>query len=137
MVTINGKIVQGLGEASRTLTFQIPQIATVFPEIADCFVGSINVILDAQLEPLSPDFVTHPIKWCSNGPPEMFGFLRIEFEVPRAYIFTKAWIYIPYGSPHRLNPYYAEVITPKPQLDLQGQVECKIHLSPQRAKVVV
>ncbi len=138
MLIIDGNIVRGLGAATHTLALQLPEIGKTFPEIAECSVGTINVVLDAQLDVISPDFVTHPIKWHPKAASEMFGFLSVLFEVPKADITpTKVWIYIPYGSPHRVNPYYTEIIVPEPKLDLQNQVACKIHIPAQRAKVII
>jgi hypothetical protein len=138
VLSIDCRIVNGLGQATKTLALQLPLIAPVFPEIASCFEGSINVIMDAQLEVVSPDFVTQPIKWIPQSEiTEVFGFVRVQFEVPNARVLTGAWIYIPYGSPHRSNPYYAEVIAPKPKLDLKGQSDCRIHFPATRTKARV
>jgi hypothetical protein len=136
MLTIDGKIVSGLGAATKTVALQLPHIQKVFPEISQCHPGTVNVIIDAQFEVVSPDFVTDPIKWHPDprSLPEMFGFFRIRFEVPAANINQDAWIYIPYGSPHRKNPYHVEVLAAK--LTLQGQTDCKIHIRPRTAKVL-
>ncbi len=135
MLTIDGKIVSGLSAASTTVAMQLPLIQQVYPDVAQCHPGTINVILDAQLEVVSPDFVTDPIKWHQNGLPEMFGFLKIRFEVAAANINRDAWVYIPYGSPHRKNPYYVEILAQK--LPLQGQTDCKVHIRPRVGKVFV
>jgi hypothetical protein len=64
----------------------------------------------------------------------MFGILRIGFEVMAAKIDEAAWIYIPYSSPHRANPYQVEIIAH--QLNLQGHTDCKIRIVG-KAKVLV
>jgi hypothetical protein len=113
MLTIDGMIVSGLGVASRTLKLQLPKITQIYPDLNGLHEATINVILDAQLEVVKPDIVTDPLKWHPDARtrPVMFGFLTVRFEVPAAGVLVDAWIYIPYDSPHRKNPYYAEVLT--------------------------
>jgi len=98
----------------------------VHPELGKCSQRTINVILECQLELISPAFVIGPIRWHPNAF-EMFGFQSIIFEVADPKQKTEAWIYLPYGSPHRLNPFYAEVLAP--ELQLSDTTTCSIHIS--------
>ncbi len=84
------------------------------------------MILDCQLEVVSPDHVVGPIDWTGSGNGELFGLRKIRLEIPDAQS-VDAWIYIPYGSPHRLNPFYAEIIAPR--IDLRDASICKIHFA--------
>ena len=126
MLTIPGKIVSGLGVASQTLKLQMPHFVSAHPELGKCLERTINVILECQLEIISPTFVIGPIRWHPSAF-EMFGFLPIVFELIEPKIETEAWIYLPYSSPHRVNPFYAEVLAPG--LQLGGAPACKIHMN--------
>jgi hypothetical protein len=127
MVIIPGNMVRGLGKATQALQLQMPEFVEVCPELSKCRIGTINVILECQLEVISPDFVIGPIDWCGDGVGESFGLLGVCFEVIEPRSETDAWIYIPYGSPHRLNPYYVEILAPP--LSLGCSSACKVHLT--------
>jgi hypothetical protein len=126
MITISGQIVRGLSAATQTLKFQMPHFLKVCPELQSCHLGTINVILDAQLE-ITPDVLVGPINWAGTPPGEVFGLLKVRFEIEDPQMESEAWIYIPYGSPHRLNPYYAEILAPL--LSFSRSPACKIHFS--------
>jgi hypothetical protein len=132
MITIPGKIVPGMRAATRTVEAQMPHFLKVCPELESCRRATINVILDCQLDIIAPDFVIGPVVWSADLHRELFGLLKIRLEVDEPRAETDAWIYIPYGSPHRLNPYHAEILAPP--LSIQGST-CKIHLK--AAKVLV
>jgi len=130
MVTISGRVVRGLGAANQTLRHQLPGLLKVCPELRGCFCGTINVILDCQLEVISPDHIAGPIDWTGSGNGELFGLRKILLEIHAGQL-VEAWIYIAYGSPHRSNPYYAEILAP--QIELKGGVSnCKIHFAAAR-----
>jgi|SRR5580658_5963183 hypothetical protein len=127
MVTIGAKIVRGLGAASRTLQLQMPEFLKVCPELEKCSLRTINVILECHLEVLSTHHLVGPVDWTGSGRAgELFGLRKVRFETCDGRL-TDAWIYIPYGSPHRLNPFYAEILAPP--IDLGSTPDCKIHLS--------
>lgn len=132
MVAIPGKIVRGLGAASQTLQLQMPHFVKAHPELGKCLPRTINVILECQLEVLSPSFLIGPIQW-NTGAPEMFGFRSVVFELVQPQLTSDAWLYLPYSSPHRLNPFYAEILAP--ELQLSDTTACKIHIT--AGKVVV
>lgn len=126
---INGVVVQGLGAATTTLDLQIPLIEKEFPEIGSCGSckrGSINIQLKNALRIENPDHTTRPIVW-AGLPGEVFSFLRILLEYPIGANPTRAWIYIPHGSPHRNNRCQVEVIA-KPMQDLAYGSRCRIHI---------
>ncbi len=131
MVTISGKITHGLGAAGQNLKAQMPHFIRACPELEECHLGTINLNLDCELQIDLPDFIVGPFEWSKNCPAEKFGFLKIHFEVVGPRIETDAWIYIPHLSPHRSNPYYAEILAPR--VNLNGSADCKIHV---RAKKV-
>ena len=126
MVVIPGKIVRGLGAASQTLQLQMPYFVKVHPELGKCSPRTINVILECQLEIISPSFVIGPIQWHPSAL-ELFGFRSIVFEFSQPRLESEAWLYLPYSSPHRLNPFYAEILAP--ELRLGDSPACMIHIS--------
>jgi hypothetical protein len=130
MVTITGRIVHGMGVATETIRKQMPHFLKVCRELAECKHATINVILDCQLD-MIPDFTVGPIVWEENGRPELFGFLRVMFEIVAPKSETDAWVYIPYNSAHRLNPFHAEILAP-PLLLVGQTVECMVHLKGKR-----
>ena len=125
MVIIDGQITSGTKSAHNNIPKQIPHIEKEFPEVKDCKHATINVILDCQIEIIAPDYVTTPIKW-DSGRREMFGFVRVGFEVVGGTGVIDAWIYIPYNSDHRMNPYVVEILTTP--IDLEGAKECRIYV---------
>jgi hypothetical protein len=127
MLAIPGTIVRGFGGASTALKSQMPHFVKVHPELEICSLRTINVVLECQLEIISPTFLIGPIQWQPQTLREMFGFKSIEFEFGNPIAKTHAWIYLPYNSPHRLNPFYAEILAP--ELQLNNSPACKIHIS--------
>jgi hypothetical protein len=103
----------------------MPHFINVHPELGKCLQRTINVVLECQLEIVSPTFTIGPIRWHPDAL-EMFGFQPIVFQLDEPKLETDAWIYIPYGSPHRLNPFYAEVLAPL--VELGDRTACKIQL---------
>ena len=69
---------------TRNLDAQVPKIAEEFPELKDCYHGTINVELDVPLFVVAPDHRTKPIHWDDAFPDgEVFDLLRIWFQAPR------------------------------------------------------
>jgi hypothetical protein len=127
MISIEARIVKGMGSASENLARQLPLIAQEFPEIAGCHLGSINLELAAPLVVFGSDHRTKSIAWRDVQPrAEIFDFIRIEFEAPSGGMRIKAWLYIAHHSPHRNTPRIHEVIAPK--LNLSNISICKIHI---------
>ena len=91
MVTITGKIVRGMGIATVTVARQMPHFIKVCEELAECKYATMNVILDCQLDVI-PDFTVGPIVWEEEGRPELFGFLKVMFEIVEPTSETKAWV---------------------------------------------
>jgi hypothetical protein len=86
------------------------------------------LILECQLEILAPDFLIDPIDWTkSGGAGELFGLVKIRFEPADVGSETDAWLYLPYDSPHRANPYYAEILAP--MLPIQEPSVCRLHFT--------
>ena len=110
MIKLDGTVVEGLREASRcTIAAQMPCFVKEIPEMEGSYYGTINLRLDSQLGIENPDLEILCV-WC--GPPgEMFGFLEIAIEFPIESEPRQAWIYIPYGSPHRGNRFQVEIIS--------------------------
>lgn len=128
MTSITGTIQKGFGGASGNLVTQLPQIAQGFPEVKDCFLGTLNVELERPLLVLSPDHRTKSIDWDSANHPggEVFDILRIRIEAPPGSSPMPAWLYIPHNSDHRKNLRIHEAIAPKLQVSVGGQ--CIIHI---------
>jgi len=131
MDIIDGIIVDGMKSASQNLEWQMPYFLEVFPEIKNCYLGSINVKLQQPSKRLlTPDFETHPIKWhhIHKDLEEKFSFTRIRFEAIGLSNnqLVDAWIYDPHNSPHRLNPFQVEIIARK--IEIGDNKLCRIYL---------
>lgn len=129
MGAIKGKIQKGLGESKNTVREQIPFFKKVFPEVADCKAGTINILLEKPLVIISPDFTTEPLPWhpafkiVKGG--EVFKFLRITLKID-GFEPVKAWVYQAQFSPYHENPYYIEVIAP--EIAFSGTPDCEIEV---------
>src|ERR1700740_2829242 len=111
--TITGRVIKGLGAAIRNLKTQLPLIVEEFPEVRDCFGGTINLELEKGLLVLSSDHRTRPLDWHpDHAPGEVFDLLRVQLEAPKDSTAVAAWLYIPFNSPHRSNLKMHEVIAP-------------------------
>lgn len=125
--SLKARIVPGLGVAQGTLARQLPLISQGFPEVVDCYPGTINMELECPLEVTQPDHRTAPLAWTPSGrTTEVFDLVRIELEFDSLPTRVPAWLYIAHASPHRRTPTIHEVITQ--QLNLSDVSECKIHL---------
>jgi len=135
MTVVPGTIISGIGAARYTVQLQMPRFVRACPEFAKCYAGTINVRLVRKLraEPGLFDFLVGPFDWTgAGGVGEQFGFARIGFEVGDSTV--AAWLYVPFGSPHRADPYYAEVLAP--WIDLGGQSKCNLHFDSAEQLVV-
>jgi len=122
-LSLRAQIVPGLGVATGTLARQLPLIAQDFPEVADCFPGTLNLKLELPLEVTRPDHRTSPLAWTPSGRTrEVFDLLRIELE----FAHFPARLYVAHCSPHRATPTLHEVIAP--QLAIGDVRQCRIHL---------
>lgn len=125
IVRVKAKLKPGLGVASCTLARQLPLISERFPEVSNCWPGTINLELESPLVVINPDHRTPPIAWTPSGvTTEVFDLVRIELEFSHVTFPVPAWLYIAHGSPHRKTPTVHEVITQ--QLDLSGISSCHI-----------
>ena len=126
-LSLRAQIVPGLGVATGTLARQLPLIAQDFPEVADCFPGTLNLKLELPLEVTRPDHRTSPLAWTPSGRTrEVFDLLRIELEFAHFPAPVTAWLYVAHCSPHRATPTLHEVIAP--QLAIGDVRQCRIHL---------
>ena len=128
MTAIRGKRTRGLGIATQTVAAQMPQLVESFPELKNCFRGTINVELEHPLLVERPDHETGDITWYYQDTPvtEHFGFLRIEFEAPPGGPRVQAWLYIASNSPHRLTPRIHEVLAPR--LEIPPECDCILYV---------
>ena len=126
MFIVEGKIIDGYGAASPNIKWQMPLLISAFPEIKDCYRGSINLELAKPIKIITPDFTSKPIKWFPdrNDIEEEFSFTRIKFENNSS--LTAAWIYDPHNSPHRRDPFHLEIIAPL--IQLRRDKVCRIHI---------
>ena len=134
MSNIRGKIQKGLGESRNTVKEQMPFFSQCFPEVMDCFYGTINVLLEKPIVILSPDYETDPLPWhpafkvVKGG--EVFRFLRINLTVDGCEP-CRAWIY-----KAQFSPYYIEILAPK--LNFSGTPNCSIEVcSPYSEGIIV
>ena len=125
---IRGVRTRGLGIGTETVAAQMPQLAQSFPELKNCFRGTINVELEQPLLVERPDYETDDITWYYHGTPvtEHFGLLRIEFEAPTGEQRVPGWLYIASASPHRLTPRVHEVLASR--LDLPAECDCILYI---------
>ena len=135
VITIEGVRCGGLNAAHENLAKQLPLIAAEFPEIADCYHGTINVQLVVPLLVVAPNHRSQPIHWDDvhfpNG--EVFDFLRIQFEAPLDAAPVTAWLYIPHGSPARRSPWIHEVLAA--QLDIPSGAQCRVRIDRNAAQL--
>jgi len=94
-VVLDGKIVSGVGAASRELLWQLPILAQYYEELRNAHPATINVDVSNPID-LKIDFKSYFIgNW-----PYLFRveFVRVQFEFPLGTIpDAKSWIYQPYG----------------------------------------
>jgi hypothetical protein len=132
---MNGQIVRGLGAATNTIQLQKPFLRNCFPEIDNCRMGTINVLLEHALDVRIPDIVTPPIAWqpgCAIAEP--FGFTKVEFEVLNRR--HEAWIYGAEFSSHRFNYTAAEILA-RPIEGIAPGIPCTLHLDRFTGYIVV
>jgi len=74
-MTLTATVIKGLGAATANLKKQLPPIAEEFPEVRDCFHGTLNVELERGLLVLSADHRTKPVNWDpAHAPGECLTF---------------------------------------------------------------
>ncbi len=129
---ITGSVEHGLAFATHNLELQLPAIAREFPEVEDCYLGTTNLRLKEPVEITRPDHRSHPIKWNSDWPAEIFEFVRIRFRPSSAETWVDGWLYIPALSPHRVDPHKQEVLLREWVSGLEVGSLCQIEV-PQRA----
>lgn len=113
MLELHGIVVRGVRSATANLATQLPQFAEKFPELAGCYLGTVNLRLDRPLRIEHPDFRADKIWWgTSPRRREDFDFTRCTFRTS-AGDSHPAWIYAPQDSPHRKDPYLIEILGPK------------------------
>jgi hypothetical protein len=132
MLVMRGKVIRGCGAAISTIAAQMPYFVPLFPEIKDCHLASINVLLEQGLRVFNPDYETPPIPWAGQ-PGEIFSFHRIKIEIPIGSEPQQAWIYIPHGSPHYFHPFIVEVIAQRIG-GVTYDMACQIHIPKVRAQ---
>ena len=81
MITIPGGIVRGLGAGAKTVKLQMPHFLKDCQELEICHCATINAILECQLEVTDPDLIIGPVVWWPQHPRELFGLLKIRFDV--------------------------------------------------------
>jgi hypothetical protein len=129
MRAIKGKVQQGRGESKNTVHEQMPFFKKVFPEVADCYEGTINILLEKPLVIITPDFVSEPLPWhpafkiVKGG--EVFKFLRIVLALEGCDP-VNAWVYRAQFSPYQNNPYYLEVLAP--YLNFTSTPDCTVEV---------
>jgi len=126
-LSIDARIVPGLGVASGTLARQLPLISQHYPQVATCHPGTINLALDQPLLLTDPDHRTVPLAWTPSGrTTEVFDFLHVELELSSSPARIPAWLYVAHGSPHRKTPWIHELIAHP--LNLDNVSHCRLHL---------
>jgi len=123
VVTIKAKLISGMGAANRNLARQLPLISEKFPEISNCWPGTINLELETPLTVINPSHRTPPLAWTPSGvKTEVFDLVRIELKFSHMDSPVPAWLYVAHASPHRKTPTVHEVIAQK--LNISGITTC-------------
>lgn len=123
---IAGVVVKGLGAARHFVKGQLPGFARIFPEVKDCFPGTINVLSAQGLVLQSPDCRIPPMPEVSPFLNEFFDLWRAQVRFGLSKVWRKAWVYRSSDSIHRLNPCYLELIAdPMPDPPEEG-TKCEI-----------
>jgi hypothetical protein len=129
VVTIKGRVTEGLGVANLTIKLQMPFFAKEFPEIKACHQASINLELERPLHIWNPDHTTDRILWNpADLRGERFSFLRIRLECPLNSALQQAWLYMAHNSIHYHRFVEVEVLS-KYIADLKYGMLCQIHLN--------
>lgn len=123
---IKCKCIPGMRAASESLKLQMPLIIKEFPEIKDCYPGTINLEFENPLLILTPDHRTNEIKWINNFS-EKFDFLRVKLKLENKIEVYDAWLYIPHASKHRNNITIHELITKKININHDNICEIEIN----------
>jgi ADP-heptose:LPS heptosyltransferase len=127
LLSVRARIVPGLGVATGTLARQLPLISQDFPEVADCYPGTINLELELPLTVIQPDHRTDPLAWTPSGrTTEVFELVRIELELDQLQAHVPAWLYVAQNSPHRSTPTVHEVIARR--INLSEVRVCRLRL---------
>ncbi len=127
VLSLKAKVVPGLGVAKGTLARQLPLISQSFPEVANCYPGTINLELEFPIEVVRPDHRTAPLAWTPSGrTTEVFDLVRAELEFDHLSARVPAWLYVAHSSPHRCTPTAHEMIAQ--QINLRNVRECRLYL---------
>jgi hypothetical protein len=124
MLEVRAIHVSGTGKATENMATQLPIIERSFPEIRGCRPGTINLTLPYPVVFARCDHRTEPIAWDPRRPglTEQFDIVRVTVETAPGSSPDPAWIYIPYGSPHRGNLSMHELIARKTLTTKPGNV---------------
>lgn len=127
LITLDARVIRGLGAASGTLSRQLPLIGAGFPEVAACHPGTLNLQLTCALSVREPDYRSPPLAWTpSRRTREVFDLVRLELELVASGRRFPAWLYVAHGSPHRATPRIHELIAAR--IDLAGETACRLHI---------
>lgn len=126
--SINAKLERGLNCAHNSLALQLPHVTREFPELANCYPGTLNLRLEVPLLVLVPDHRTKPIAWYpQTTEAETFDFLRMRLEAPLGAVPIPAWFYIAHWSKHRADLWLQEVVTHQ-KLKIANGAVCRVHI---------
>jgi hypothetical protein len=122
MSILEGKIISGVGAASRTVAEQLPVFERQYDELRGAHPATINVDVGQPID-LKIDFRT--LRFGTG----CFEFIRIMFEYPEQ-TSTKAWIYQPYGFHFGVRNLksHLEVLVSKKLEGVEIGAPCRIHI---------
>lgn len=124
-LTIDGRIVPGIGAARGRLQTLWGWLTSQYPPITACHPGgTINVQLDQPLRVNHPHHTTQP----APRDHERFSFLAINLECPVATNPRPAWILMPDHSPHRSNLFHVELLAEFIQ-EVGNGLPCRLHIA--------
>jgi hypothetical protein len=135
-IKLNGTVVQGHGVASGTsasspypqgsVAMQAPFFKALGLDLADCYVGTLNVAIDAAAwHILQPTHRFDKVQWTHLHPAETFSFVRCS--LTHGATTAQAWLYYPHPetkAAHWQNSRVMEIIAPRLEGVLCGAQLC-------------
>jgi hypothetical protein len=128
-VKVNGTVVKGHGVASGrsanspypqgSVAMQAPFFKALGLDLADCYVGTLNVATDAvEWRIVQPTHRFDNVQWTHLHPAETFSFVRcsLSYEVMHTARTVQAWLYYPHPetkAAHWQNSQVMEIIAPR------------------------
>ena len=115
MVRAAGYYQPGFGQASQSISLQIPKIAADgFEEIRNYYPATLNVRFEPMVIVAKSQYRTNPIRWKGDQPVgEIFDFIQVRLLFKQPEVQAKALLYISHWTVYRLDPHMHEFLVDK------------------------